>query len=377
MRRIAALGLVLFLMPVASFGQTITGLEGTVSDAGTITLTGGGFGTKANPAPWAWQNFEGTSTVLDLTTNPGDVDPSLSREQSYHGTQSLKTQLGYPDGSSETVGRNGYAIYDFPRDMLNGEKGFIRFWQRWSWGINWCYPNNDGAVSDYQIKNWRISSGPTPLDSPNIGQNVQSDCNVCCTTDFDPRAWTYRKDGGDTYEAMNYFGPEYLPGEAMPDVTWMLWEIQFRQSTAADGSYDVWMSRDGVAAQTAAYRGLTHLASDPGFTRILLGNWIDGLGGSTTMYFDDFYADGSWARVVLGDASTYSACRIREIQVPVSWSDSAITVSVNQGRFAQGQVCFLYVQNEAGQHSEAGFPIAIGGGALVDYPGQPGQPVRQ
>jgi hypothetical protein len=364
-------------MPVASFGQTITGLEGTVSDAGTITLTGGGFGTKATAAPWTWQNFEGTTTALDLTTNPGDVDPSLSREQSYHGTQSLKTVLGNPDGSSGTVGRNGYAIYDFPRDMLNGEKGFIRFWQRWSWGINWCYPNNDGAISSYQIKNWRISAGSAPLDPPNIGQNVQSDCNICCGTEFDPRAWTYRKDGGGTYEAMNYYGPEFLPGEPMLEATWLLWEIQFRQSTAADGSYDVWLSRNGVAAQIAAYRGFTHLAADPGFTRILLGDWIDGLGGSTTMYFDDFYADGSWARVVLGDASTYSACKVREVQVPASWSDSAITVAVNQGRFAQGQICFLYVQNEAGQHSEAGFPIVIGGGALVDYPGQPGQPVRQ
>ena len=378
MRKTVALGLVFLLLPAVGNAQTISNVSGTVANGDTVSLSGAGFGAKAVAAPWAWDDFESSTTLLSLTSSPGDVPPSLSREHVYQGLQALKTQLGYADGSSETLGRNGYAVYNFPRALLNGEKGYIRFWERWSWGVNFCYPDNDGAISDYQIKNWRISSGGQALDPPNIGQNVQSDCNYCCGDEFEPRQWTYRKDGGGTYEAMDYFGPEFLPQRfALPNDTWMLWEIQFQQSTTTAGSYDVWLSRDGKSARVAAYRGLTHLAADPGFTRILLGNWIDSIGGSATLYFDDFYADGSWARVVLGDAATFSACSVREIQIPRSWTDSAITLTINQGRFRAGQTAYLYVQNENGQHPETGFPVVIGGGAPTEAPGQPGQPVRQ
>jgi hypothetical protein len=367
MNRLALILLLLVFSSNSADAQNITGVTGTVSDGSTLVISGSGFGTKTTAAPWIFERFEaGTPFSFDLTSSPGDIDPHISEDDAYCGSRSLQTELGLPDGSSETIGRNGYAIYPFPHALVDGEKLYLSFKQKWSWGIWRCTPADVlpyavPAVVSYQIKNWRISSGGAALDSPNIGQNLQSDCNNALGTDFDPRAWTYRKDGGGTYEAMDYFGPEYAPEEPFLEGEWLHWQIQVQQSTSASGSYDVWMSRDGIAADLAAYRGYTHLSADPGFVRILLGDWIDGLGGYTSFLWDDFYADNSWARVVLGDAATIDACVIIEMQTPTIWSANSITASVNTGLFTTGETVYLFVYDSDGNVSADGFPITIAG----------------
>ena len=66
-----------------------------------------------------------------------------------------------------------------------------------------------------------------------------------------------------------------------------------------------------------------------------------------------------WQRVEFGNASTYSDCTHREIQVPTAWSSDSLSITVNQGTFEDGENSFLFVVDADGNVSN-GFPITIG-----------------
>ena len=76
--------------------------------------------------------------------------------------------------------------------------------------------------------------------------------------------------------------------------------------------------------------------------------------------FDDIYVDYTYARVELGNASTWAACTRREIQLPRQWAASSITVQLNKGAFNNGQVAYLYVVDSSGKVNANGFPVTIG-----------------
>jgi len=79
------------------------------------------------------------------------------------------------------------------------------------------------------------------------------------------------------------------------------------------------------------------------FDQIRIGHYWDqasdascpGNGGAL-VYVDDVYIDTSWARVELGNASTYAASTHREIQVARTWADGSVSVNFNPGTFAAG-----------------------------------------
>lgn len=57
----------------------------------------------------------------------------------------------------------------------------------------------------------------------------------------------------------------------------------------------------------------------------------------TDRYFsDDIYFDFTHARVIMHDAATLAGSTEWEIQIPTAWSDTSVTVQVNQGSMAAG-----------------------------------------
>jgi hypothetical protein len=78
-------------------------------------------------------------------------------------------------------------------------------------------------------------------------------------------------------------------------------------------------------------------------------------------WWDDLYVDSTWARVILGNASTLAASTHREIQIPTAWSAGSITISFNQGTFPSGSTAYLFVIDSSNAAS-GGTQITIGGG---------------
>ncbi len=62
---------------------------------------------------------------------------------------------------------------------------------------------------------------------------------------------------------------------------------------------------------------------------------------------------------MIGNASTYASSTHFEMQPPTAWSDSSVTVTVNQGSFADGSTAYLYLIDANGNVS-AGNQITFG-----------------
>ena len=96
-------------------------------------------------------------------------------------------------------------------------------------------------------------------------------------------------------------------------------------------------------------------------TILLPFGWANMWQGCSTcrgeMYCDDVYVDNTQMRVEIGNNSTFNSCTERNIQIPVTWTPTSITATVNTGAFADGSY-YLFVLGEDGQ-PVATVPIVI------------------
>jgi hypothetical protein len=72
-------------------------------------------------------------------------------------------------------------------------------------------------------------------------------------------------------------------------------------------------------------------------------------------YFADVYVDTTLSRIMIGNASTYSACTILEPQIPSAWTSSSITATVNLGSLVGADAKYLYVFDSANTPSAGYF----------------------
>lgn len=91
------------------------------------------------------------------------------------------------------------------------------------------------------------------------------------------------------------------------------------------------------------------------------------MGPNDRYWATDVYLDTTWARVMIGDAPTLSESTHLEIQIPIAWSASAITVVLNMRTFPADRRPYLFVID---QNNNASQGYALG----VPYP-KPPEPV--
>lgn len=340
--------------------QDITGISGTVSQGSLLIINGSGFGERTRQAPYCFEDFEGQTHQLDVNASPGYYKGRLSQAQRYAGSQSIELRHGDPGIDFELPAyRQGWAYYRFPRELQGGDEIFMSFWERWSWGCWWCDdPEHSApggpATTSYQIKNWRVSSGNHYVTPPDIVHSSQSDCNDWGTPGFHPRFMVTSM--VDTIWYSNIF-PKTGGGyeHTLPHHTWIQWEVMIRQSSpdTNDGANVVWIARNGKSAVIANEVNVrTHRAGDPGFNKVSLGDWIDSFGRSTTQYYDNFYFDMGWSRVVIGNNPDYDSCTVRDIQPYTAWSNTSITIRVNAASFANGQTAYLFFVGPSGRPAD-------------------------
>ena len=92
---------------------------------------------------------------------------------------------------------------------------------------------------------------------------------------------------------------------------------------------------------------------------------------SDVFEFGEVYIDTTQARVVVANASDLMAATHTEVQIPVSWTESLITVTANAGTFSAGEQLYFFVYDRAGRRNQMGFPVE---GLELSGPGIPGTP---
>lgn len=366
---------------------TVTGTSGTIIHNGTIVISGSNFGSKSPAAPLMWDNCEDRTvnseqSVLDKGWSDlyprGSID---SCELRYRNagfrsvatahTNSTKYLAGchyqYANNSPPYIGSGAESYLDVMATVDAGS-GQDRWFATWYYRLDPNWYTGDGSL-DYN--NHKISvlqsgvAGYTPSSgfAYMVFRSPQSPAN----TINDSTAIAFHAEGSSN---IGSFPNDYGYGDN-PRLGWVRYEervmdddelgnriIYFDNELMChylDNNPD-WFTEQG-GAKAGGIRSFTvggyYRFVQEGGSIANVSDYRGGVEDSNWRYFDDIYIDNTLSRVILGNASTYTACTITEPQPPTTWGTTSITVTVNQGKLSAGTV-YLYVFDSDGNYNENG-----------------------
>lgn len=322
---------------------TLAGVSGTVSPGSTLTVTGSGFGTKPIPTPYFFSDFESASlgqTALQAGLDDEGTDglglPIVRNDKALSGKQSLR--MDYPlnkDSMFPRIGKGG----------LNSNEVYVSVWTYWT------HTAGSGG-SPFIFKMVRGGANPSYSGVPRFYETIRpSLAGAVMGTDrgsvnsSNVTTWSDNVNAGQNANG------------------WHRSEYYFKLSDAgvANGQFQTWV--DGVLNANVS-NTMSRLSGTSSNINYVMSPFdgIDSYGMSNAyqVWADDFYVDTTRARVEIGDASTLSACKIRNILPPQTWSANQISVKANVSMFPSGSRAFIYVFDSNGNVNSTGYPVTIG-----------------
>ena len=351
------LGVGLAIVSPAFATPVITQVSGTLDHKASITIQGNGFGSKSTAAPLAWDDASGTSIgqVWDGAW-PDRFGPSYDimyrdpmrgvSPPHAHDNRLIAGAHAYSNGADagfDVVLFKNITIGSYPASI------YASWYQRAD--SNWVFGgDNNYKIFDYSVgaepyataNNWFTCYGP-----PHPGTNT------------DGAQWIVTDDGQSLSLPDATGHNAWWASSVNPMSAWSKVEIMVRVTNQSDGYIQAFEN----GKQIMNYRGPTDRYSGNSRT-IGVGGYARIRNPSNWRYFDDVYVDTTFAHVVLADSPVLSSATTIENQIPVTWSDSSITATVNLGHFSQGQTAYLFVVDDSGNAS-AGYPIAASGSAIM------------
>jgi hypothetical protein len=330
--------------PLALAAPTISGVAGGPLSAGqTVTIAGSGFGNKAKALPVLWDNFEGgtigkqiqavPAAVGQWDTGNGSDNVTYTKEKTHAGTMAARNDFMHAYNASLAKNMTFtrlYMDYWMVVDYVDVKSRNFKPWRFY------------GDADNYQLNYvWMCN------DANGLGR-TQLNANLALA------AWG---------------GPQFS------NRTWMHIQLVYNESSPGQPNGTI---RHFINSHVAGLdSGAVVTENLPAhFDQIRIGHYWDQpsddncpANGGAVVYVDDVYIDTSWARVELGDASTYAASMHREIQVATNWADGSVSVTFNPGSFASGATAYLFV-TDANNVTSRGSPVKIGN-TSVGTPGSP------
>ncbi len=317
--------------PLVYAAPSISGVSGTVTHGGSITITGSSFGSKGGTnanKPLLWADFE-------TSINPS----SLGHLTTWDETENLSRQTSAPQygiSAGNVIGTWSSGVRSFSFGVTHTMTKLYQSGKR----------RMSAAGTDNQkfFRIWNDASTNTVASTSNGGIILDELCVQ-----------------SGRFQAVS------LPGNA-----WEMHEFLWKQSTSNDGGLTTGngyfeflqngsqeMYLDDLCTHTTAnygqgnklrvidtYTDSSHLQPD-----------------GTNVWMDDLYVDDTWARVIIGNASTLAtSTTTREVQIPSAWSANSITVTVNRGAFGASANAYLYVVDSNNAVNATGYAITFGAG---------------
>lgn len=331
----------------------ITNVSGAVSQGGTITIVGNGFGANPSPAPIYYSNFEsypvGTPAVdtglSDLNGNLGSLEPYVDDTHSVSGTKALR--VNYP------LNHNG-AFPEVGLGKLNLTEVYVSAW------IYWEHTAGSGGGVLPIFKLVRAEANPVYHGYPGFYDTIRpNEDGAIVATDQGAISATRVVTYADARNAEPTAG------------AWHKISYYFQLSTpgVANGVFESWV--DGVRNADITNDMLLPAGSTAAINNVI--SPIDGMSNygysnSYSLWVDDFYVAATQARVELGDASTLPACKVRYVQPASSWSDGSISATVETNTFPPGTTAYLYVFDADGNVNSQGYPVTIVASSIPNPP---------
>lgn len=338
---------VILLMASSAYGQAITGVTGSVATDSSIVIYGSGFGTKDPAAPLLYDTVANQSDYESL--NPGDTVPTRSDdcETCPWYSMSGRNPITYSTTSPRVEGGAFYRVTanGFLKQEDYGSASPKNIYVNWWLRISQAVP---GTVSSKWIRLWRDNSGTE-------GRISWTQMHLTYYTDTN-------HDGVVDQSGIPHWGDwGGVTGE------WNNLELECNSDDIEIGYGSLTAKTNGTVIhdirQMWASAPLNYIDAF-GFEPNISDNTINHI-----CDWSEVYIDTSLARVMIGDASTFSACSHREIQIPSAWAADEITVTVNTGTFADDADVWLYVIDPDGNAS-VGYAVAVSS----EYDGDPPTP---
>lgn len=314
---------------------SITSVSGTLLNGSILTISGSGFGTKATASPVLWETYE-SGTVGQLVQNQNATIGKWDND-------------GYPVYYSTAHPHSGSKCGDHPMGAQTGQlvvshdfsTAYIDFW------------GYLGNVIDNYSRNWkvwRVGNSGSPV--------IETIFAYYCPQNGNSHLTIYDEAGGGN------IGGSWDPNPTGPvNNTVYHFEVAFKQSSIGVANGAIHQFINGQIQGYDSDSVMTRNSSTT-YTNVTIGElWsVDALAecpanSGAHFYTDNIYIDNSWARVVIGDHSTWATSTHREIQIPSAWSSSSITITANQGSLASLTNQYLYVVDSVGNVNANGFQL--------------------
>jgi hypothetical protein len=358
---IRTLVVVIALCTAAEAQPVITTTSGSWLHKATVTVTGSGFGSKSTAGPIVWDDASGTDILEKWdgawpSNNPA-YNTNYRLPQRGIGLPHSRITKYIAGAHGDDFGADaGYNVIFFKtRTVAYPAYTYASWYQRAD--DAWVFaPASNG---NNNFKTFAYSIGTTPYELPNNWYLAYNTPLPDSRTSG--ASYVFGDDSnGLTLQFPDVNGHLQWWDEAANPMAgaWTKVEVEIKYTDQNDGYVKLW--EDGRLL--VDYVGRTDRL--PGTMR------TEGIGGYASQqnqpnnwrYFADVYLDYSRARVIVGNAPTFAASTIREVQIPASWSDSSISFSVNLGKFADGAPAYLYVVDANGSVNAVGTPINAGPG---------------
>lgn len=343
----------------ASAAPSVSGVGGTLSHKGSITISGSGFGSKSKAGPVVWDDASGANIAekWDLTWPNTTAQYNMAYRAPQRGitlphNHITKYLAGAHAGAGGANGGANVAVW---------KNRTISSYPAYSY-ISW-YQRSDDAWVFYDDNNYKVfdfSRGDGGYDLP---YNWYVEYNDRPTSKTAVPRWHLLDDAyGQSGSALGATPNSWWFGDAVNPMAgkWSKVELEIKYTNQSDGYIKLWENgklKINFAGKTDGYSGAARSEGIGGFARSEnANNW---------RYYADVYLDYTPARVVIANNATLSAATIVETQIPTAWNASSITATVNLGQFQAGQTAYLFVVDSSGTPSATGYAVTVGGTAVV------------
>ena len=330
----AAWAVASFLVGVeVNAAPSLSGVPATLTDGTTVSITGTDLGTKGPAAPVLWDRvdnqYSGLSDGATIPTGGSNPWPSPYGNSSGSGTVKFENT-----DAARGVGKAQYKAVSQRSAYLDG----LTWTKTGRAYVSWWFKTGMSVGGDtHSSKFLRMSDSNDEVNRTfswtqlqNYVYDTSAGCNFSGYTDYCSNDWA---------------------GVTPTPNTWVFFEAWFNSTNS---TYTLRMNG----------RTITSVSYSPGKTSFneLWKIGFDGGGTSPptiTWWMDDIYVDSSLARVMLGNASTYSASTAFEMQALTAWGSDSISFVANQGAIANGAAAYLYVVDSNGVVSNGGAGVKV------------------
>lgn len=323
------------------------------------SISGSDLGSKSVPGPLAFDSFDGGTPGSQIAGNAMSGG-GVWRNETYNTAPVYSADTRTANGlcsSHPLAGGTGVNHAPLWCDFAETNQStiYVSFWTKFTYVL--------GSDSEWQLKYWRLTDGTSDVDTNTYFQDLWWTNRVPNLMGYFEFFLNPTNPEWPNYSIEQGYGDISLDYDKAPN-EWHYYQFAIKQD-AVNGSCLIWIDGQQVASETA----MTTFETGEIVKSLTLG-WYMGNNvgdGTASLYFDDVYIDNSWKRVEVGDNAIYANCTHREIQPAITWSDTGITGTFNQGSFETGDTVYVFVVDEEGVPSD-GYPVTIGGEPSIANP---------